>query len=174
MNTAIQDIWKDLHQELQKFIFGKVKDTSASEDILQEVFVKIQLKVHTLKDCTKLTSWVYQITRNTITDFFRKQKSNPHASIEELDLLAEEEEPLFEGLSNCINSKIGQLPDKYKEALLLTVFKDYSQKELAEYLGISYSGTKSRVQRAKEKLKDLVKDCDNVETDSLGNIVDHG
>lgn len=173
MSPAIQDIWKDLHQELQKFIFSKVKDIEVSEDILQEVFIKIQLKVHTLKDCSKLTSWIYQITRNTITDFFRKQKSNSHTSIDNLELPIEESEPLFEGLSNCINGKIGQLPDKYKEALLLTIFKDYSQKELAEYLGISYSGTKSRVQRAKEKLKGLVGDCENVETDSLGNIVDY-
>lgn len=171
MHTSIQHIWQDLHQELQKFIQSKVKNTTVSEDILQEVFVKIQLKVHTLKDCSKLTSWVYQITRNTITDYFRKQKHSSFTSIEELELLAEEEEPLFEGLANCINGKINDLPDKYKEALLLTVFKDYSQKELAEYLGISYSGTKSRVQRAKEKVKGLVADCENVETDNSGNIL---
>ncbi len=171
MHTSIQHIWQDLHQELQKFIQSKVKNTTVSEDILQEVFVKIQLKVHTLKDCSKLTSWVYQITRNTITDYFRKQKRSSFTSIEELELLAEEEEPFFEGLTNCINGKINELPDKYKEALLLTVFKDYSQKELAEYLGISYSGTKSRVQRAKEKVKGLVADCENVETDDSGNIL---
>ena len=84
MENEIQNIWKDLHQELQKFIFFKVKNKQISEDILQDVFLKIQLQVHTLKDSSKLTSWVYQITRNTILDHFRKE--NNLSSIENIDI----------------------------------------------------------------------------------------
>jgi RNA polymerase sigma-70 factor (ECF subfamily) len=76
-------------------------------------------------------------------------------------------------LANCINSKIEHLPKHYQEVMLLTALKDYTQVELAAYLGISYSGTKSRVQRAKERLKALVAGCKNVEIDALGNIIDY-
>jgi RNA polymerase sigma-70 factor (ECF subfamily) len=171
MDKEIQNIWTDLHQELEKFILSKVKDKYLTKGILQDVFLKIQLNVHTLKDCSKLTSWVYQVTRNVISDYFRK--TNCFVSIETLDFPEQEEEPLFEALANCINSKINNLPKNYKEAILLTTLKDFSQVELAEHLGISYSGTKSRVQRGKEKLKELVADCKNVETDEFGNIVDY-
>ena len=159
MENEIQNIWKDLHQELQKFIFFKVKNKEISEDILQDVFLKIQLQVHTLKDSSKLTSWVYQITRNRILDHFRKE--NNLSSIENIDIPEADQDIDYLKLSDCINSKISNLPPAYKEALLLTILKDFSQIELADYLGISYSGAKSRVQRGKEKVKTLVLNCEN-------------
>ncbi|WP_394772679.1 sigma-70 family RNA polymerase sigma factor [Flavobacterium sp.] len=167
MEKEIQNIWKDLHYELQKFIFSKVQNKQISEDILQDVFVKIQLHVHTLKDSSKLTSWVYQITRNTILDYFRKDKNID--SLENIDIIDDDADVDFSNLANCINSKINNLPDKYKEALLLTILKDFNQRELAEYLEISYSGAKSRVQRGKEKVKILVLNCENKEELNLDN-----
>lgn len=167
MENEIQNIWKDLHQELQKFIFFKVKNKQISEDILQDVFLKIQLKVHNLKDSSKLTSWVYQITRNTILNHFRKD--NNLFSLESIDIVDADNDVDFSKLSDCINSKINNLPNKYKEALLLTILKDFSQIELAEYLGISYSGAKSRVQRGKEKVKTLVLNCENKDELNLDN-----
>lgn len=170
MRNEIQIIWKDLCKELTAFINSKVKDEDVSKDILQETFLKVHTNIHQLKDSSKLTSWIYQITRNNINDYYRSKKQV--IPIENLEL-AIEKEPSFENLANCINSKIEQLPKKYQEAMVLTTFKNLKQTELADYLGISYSGTKSRVQRAKEKLKELVSDCENVETDSNNQIVEH-
>lgn len=76
-------------------------------------------------------------------------------------------------LAECIIPFINKLPDKYKEALTLTEFKNYSQIELAEHLGISYSGAKSRVQRAKLKLKEIFEECCNISYDKYGNIIDY-
>ena len=169
MNIQIQEIWTDLHLELKKFIFSKVKDIDTTKDILQDVFLKIQLNIHTLIDCSKLTAWVYQITRNAIADHFRKT-SNSAIQIDGFELAEQEnEEPLYHSLNNCINQKINRLSDKYMQAMLLTYFNAYSQIELAEKLNISYSGAKTRVQRGREKLKDLILDCPNVETDGEGN-----
>lgn len=170
MNRQIQDIWTDLHQELRKFIFSKVKDSDISEDILQEVFLKIQLNIHKLSDCSKLTSWVYRITRNTVADYYRK--TNPVVQIDSFDFAEQEhEEPLYLSLSNCINQKINKLSGKYKQAILLTYFNNYSQTALASELEISYSGAKTRVQRGREKLKALIAGCKNVVTDNKGNPV---
>jgi RNA polymerase sigma-70 factor (ECF subfamily) len=170
MNKQIHDIWMDLHQELKKFIFSKIKDIDTSNDILQDVFLKIHLNIHTLSDCSKLTSWVYQITRNTIADHFRKNKVE--FSIDDF-VFAEQgsEEPLYQSLSNCINLKINKLPQKYKQVIMFTAFENYSQIALAGELNISYSGAKARVQRAREKLKNLIVDCSNVEVDTKGNII---
>lgn len=157
MQHEIQIIWKDLYQELYAFIQSKIKDEDTSKDVLQETFIKIHLNIHKLKDCSKLTSWIYQITRNVIHDYFRNKKQVVQLENIEIPI---EEEPSFQRLTNCINSKIEQLPKAYQEAMILTTFKNLKQTELADYLGISYSGTKSRVQRAKEKLIDLVADCE--------------
>ncbi|MEZ4884857.1 MAG: sigma-70 family RNA polymerase sigma factor [Chitinophagales bacterium] len=170
MNNEIQSIWKDLYNELFAFINSKVKNDEVSKDILQDTFLKAHSNIQNLKDSSKLTSWIYQITRNNINDYFRKKKYT--IQIEHLELVVEQE-PSYQNLSNCINSKIKQLPEKYEEAMVLTTFKNLKQTELAEYLGISYSGTKSRVQRAKEKLKELVIACENVETDQKNTKIEH-
>ena len=170
MDNEIKIIWEDLGQELSAFINSKVKDVDASQDILQDTFLKAHMNIHKLIDSSKLTSWIYQITRNNINDYFRNKKQL--IEIENVEL-AIEEEPSYQNLANCINSKIKQLPEKYQEAMVLTTFKNLKQTELADYLGISYSGTKSRVQRAKEKLKDLVIDCENVEADRKNKVIEH-
>lgn len=78
MEKEIEYIWADLHQELRSFIHKKVNDADLSEDLLQDVFLKIHQNIHALADSSKLTAWVYQITRNTIADHFRKKSQAKH------------------------------------------------------------------------------------------------
>ena len=170
MEKEIERIWIDLHQELFEFIQGRVKNEQNAKDILQEVFLKIQMNLGKLKHTSKLTSWVYQITRNSIMDYYRKQSNT--TSISNFDFPEQEsEDSEYAKLEGCINQKIKELSPKHREALLLTAFKKYSQKELATHLNISYSGTKSRVQKAKELLKDAILDCPDVASDTTGKLL---
>ncbi|WP_405381942.1 sigma-70 family RNA polymerase sigma factor [Maribacter sp. LLG6340-A2] len=172
MKTEINTIWTDLNEELYKFILSKIKDEQTSKDIHQEVFIKIQTKIDQLKHTSKLTSWIYQITRNTIIDHYRKTKHN-NISINEIDIPEKDTHNFdYSNLTNCINQKIGNLSTQHKEAIILTSFKNYSQKDLADYLNISYSGTKSRVQKAKKILKENILDCPNVASDKSGKLLD--
>lgn len=170
MADEVQTIWRDLHHELRRFILAKVGDQSLTDDLLQDAFLKIHLGLAGLKDDTKLTAWVYQLTRNVITDHFRKAR--PSQPLSTFDPVAEQE-PTYQNLSRCINAKIRALPEKYREAMVLTTFRELPQTELASYLGISYSGAKSRVQRGRETLTQLVADCALVETDQAGKITGH-
>jgi RNA polymerase sigma-70 factor (ECF subfamily) len=172
MKNEINTIWIDLNEELYKFILGKINDEQKAKDIHQEVFLKVQTKIHQLKHTSKLTSWVYQITRNTIIDYFRNV-NDKNITINDLDIPQLESESFdYASLTNCINEKIEHLSTQHKEAIVLTSFKNYSQKELAEHLKISYSGTKSRVQKARQILKENILDCPNVEADSSGKLLD--
>tara|TARA_R110002051_G_scaffold324635_1_gene422820 strand:- start:13187 stop:13723 length:537 start_codon:yes stop_codon:yes gene_type:complete len=172
MKNEISTIWIDLNEELYHFILGKIKDEQLAKDIHQEVFLKIQSKIHQLQHTSKLTAWVYQITRNTIIDHFRKQ-SKIKVVISDFDMPEEQGDDFdYSKLTNCINQKIGELSMQHKEAIVLTTFQNYSQKELSKHLNISYSGTKSRVQKAREILKDQLLDCPNVETDGTGKLLD--
>lgn len=172
MKTEIKTIWMDLNEELYSFISAKIKDEQASKDIHQEVFLKIQTRLHQLKHTSKLTSWVYQIARNTIIDYLRKVNHN-NVSINDLDYPETEADNFdYSNLTNCINEKIKSLSSQHKEAIVLTSFKNYSQKELAEHLKMSYSGTKSRVQKARDILRDKILDCPNIESDNTGKLLD--
>ncbi|KZS42773.1 RNA polymerase subunit sigma [Aquimarina aggregata] len=172
MKKDVENIWIDLNEELYKFIYSKVKDKEVTKDILQEVFIKIQLKIGQLQQVQKLIPWIYQITRNTIIDYFRSLKIK-NISVDDIDIPQEQSEDIaYTKLSTCINQKIDLLSSKHKEAIVLVTFKEYSQKELAKHLKISYSGTKSRVQKARDILKENIINCPNVETDIQGKLID--
>ena len=164
-------IWNDFNDQLLNFIRTKVHDKDAANDILQDVFVKIHSKLSTLSSSEKLTSWIYQITRNSIVDYFRKQKQM--APIKE-QAIGENINPDEEmNIEKCLKPFLNQLSPQYKDALLKTDLGNLSQKEYAHELNISYSGAKSRVQRGREQLKKLITECCNVVADKYGNIVEY-
>lgn len=71
----------------------------------------------------------------------------------------------------CLRPMIESLPPIYRDALIWTQLEGMSQKELARKLGISETGARSRVQRAREKLKEVILSCCNYQFDRYGNIV---
>lgn len=172
MPDRIRDLWIDLNHELYRFVLARVKNPVLAQDLVQDVFVKAQTNMHQLKRPEKLTSWVYQITRNTLIDHFRTAK-NQAVDIEGLEL-PEKEGECFEyaQLSECIAGKIDQLKAPYQQAMVLTYLKGFSQKQLAEHFQSSYSGAKSRVQKARNILKEQVLNCPNVSADGMGKIYD--
>ena len=173
MKYKTETIWKKFSPQLKNFIQKKVSDESASEDILQEVFRKIHVHIGQLKNDEKIESWIYQITRNTITDYYRTQKK-----IEELPQdLSISDKTLHKidckSGATSIKAIMEGLPDPYSEALILTEFEGLTQKELAKKLGISLSGAKSRVQRGRKMLKAELEKCCSMSFDRHGTIVDY-
>jgi len=66
-----KQVWTSYSEDLKRFIISKVKDTTIAEDILQDTFIKIHTKLHTLKDITKLKSWCFTVARNSILDYWK-------------------------------------------------------------------------------------------------------
>lgn len=172
MSVITETLYQQFHQELEYFILSRVKDQALAKDILQDVFIKIHLNLHTIKDYSKLKSWIYQLTRNTITDYYRKHKSTEDIAGIQTDI-TESNLQSEQALENCVTPFISQLPPKYREALILTDIKGHSQTELAAQLNISYSAAKSRVQRARQKLRTLFTDCCRIHTDRYGNVLSY-
>lgn len=166
MDTSI--IYNDFSDRLYQFIFSKVKDEAIAKDLLQEVFIKIHLKKDTLKEKDKLKPWLFRIANNTILDYFRKNKSRNTSS--EIDILAEEESDSHT-IQDCLQPLIDKLPDTYKEAVYLSDIKGMKQAAIAEKLGISVSGTKSRIQRGRLRLRDGFIACCDYKINEQGFLV---
>jgi len=164
META--EIWEQFSEILKRYIYSKVKNKEISKDLLQEVFVKIHLNSDKLKSTDSLKSWVYSITHNVIIDYFKNQ-SKPIPVLE----LAEPIENQPHAAENCILPLINNLPDKYKEALLLSEIKGKKQQEVAEILHITLPGAKSRIQRGRKLLQQGFIDCCNYKLNSEGFLV---
>ena len=174
--VTTEHLWHELHDRLLRFIRGRVPDAGNAEDILQDVFLTIHARIDTLRDGDRLDSWVWRIVRNAIADHYRTRR--PVTDLPE-DLVAPEvaaeddADDAAKRLAPWVRAMIDGLPEPYREALLLTEFAGLSQQALADRVGISLSGAKSRVQRGREKLKLLLLDCCHVELDRRGGIIDY-
>lgn len=166
----ISEIWKSYHKELHTFIMSKVKDVNLADDLLQESFIKIHTKLYTLKDETKLKSWIFGIARNTVMDYFRVNK---HNFTNQEDLPTEENDsiPLDHTVEDCLREIMIQLPKKYREPLYLHDIKGLKQTEVAEQLKLPLPTIKSQIQRGRKQIIDGFVNCCGFEINSKGQLI---
>jgi RNA polymerase sigma-70 factor (ECF subfamily) len=166
-----EHVWLEYQPNLHRFIRSRISDDAATDDILQNVFLKMHFGLASLKEETKLKSWLYQIARNAIIDYFRSQK--PTVEIPEWLSQPDEADPSEEArheLSECLQPMIQLLPKNYREAVTLSALKGLKQMEVAQTQGISVSGAKSRVQRGRALLKEMLVECCRLEFDHRGRM----
>lgn len=167
MHTIVAT-WNTLSKELVAFVNTKVKDQALAEDIVQDVFIKVYTRAHQIKEAEKITAWIYQITRHAVADYFRKHVRNVEAPV----LSSENDYSEFNDcVAHCLNVLMATLPDKYRVPLQLAELEGLSQYEIAERLAISYSGARTRVQRARKLLKEKMDALYHIQTDCYGNIL---
>lgn len=173
MTVASEQLWETFSAPLHHFILRRVPDPHSAEDILQDVFLKIHTRIDTLHQQDRVAAWIYQIARNAIADYYRAQRPTSDLSEGLIAPDAIPEEDVVRELLPCVAAMVDALPDTYREALRMTEYEGLSQKELSERLGISFSGAKSRVQRARGKIKQQLLDCCHFELDHAGRIIDY-
>ena len=165
----------ELRGDLRKFIARRVQNHADADDVLQEVLIKIHRSADRLNDENNLFAWVYAIARNAIIDHYRKQR--PTEGLEgEITSLAElqDQPPEADALgeiADCLRPFLGHLPEKYRDAIVLTDLDGMTQGDLARKLGLSDSGAKSRVQRARDHLKGMLLECCHLEFNAKGRVV---
>jgi RNA polymerase sigma-70 factor (ECF subfamily) len=173
IHATLETIWSDYCCKLLAFFRSRVSDEAEAEDLLQEVFIRIHSHLCCLPEPEKMNGWIYQIARNLVIDHYRRRRLTVELPS---DLPVEnefiEEDPQAE-LALSLRELVVNLPDKYREAILLTEYQGLSQVELAGRLGLSVSAAKSRVQRARDKLRDMILACCHIELDPRGRIIDY-
>ena len=155
-------------------ITNKVFDNAEVEDLRQEVFIRFAHSLKNIKNTDNLCGYLLRITDNIVNDFYRKKyktSSDNFTQIETVENVEEQAEKEYSFSELSLMNFINKLPEKYKEALILTELQGESQKNVAEKLNISYSTLKSRVQRARGMLKKEILNCCDYKFDTYGNIV---
>lgn len=169
----LEQLWDAYCCRLLSFLLSRVSDRTEAEDLLQEVFIRVHQHLCCLPMHEKMDAWIFQITRNLVIDHYRKRHHFEDLPANLPDDFEFEEEDSNLDLSLSIRGMVDELPDNYREALLLTEYQGLSQVELAEKLGLSVSAAKSRVQRAREMLRKMILTCCHVELDRRGKIIDY-
>lgn len=173
MVVRIDELWADFGAPLRRFIARRVGNEQDAEDLVQEVFLSAHAAVHHLRDPDRVRPWLYRVAANAVADHHRQKRAATRPVLPH-DALAEDDthpENLNGEVAACLGPVIEELPDGYRRALVLTDLEGRPQKEVAEELGLSLSGAKSRVQRARKKLKAALLSCCRFEVDRLGNVL---
>ncbi len=151
---------------LRGYIANRVRESDAVDDILQDVFLKAHASLHTVKSHGSVLAWLYRVAANAIVDHYRAQ--SPWEELPDELATPEPEPDNIAELALCLQPLIADLPETYRVALVLSEIDGLPQKEVAKRLGLSLSGAKSRVQRGRERLRQLLfRRCD-IETGKNG------
>ena len=169
---SVESIWLKLSQRIRVFVISKVSDRHVAEDIVQEVFVKAHMHIQNLRDETRLTSWIYQIARNLISDHYRRTgKTDVLRDVFPSQEEQNNESDVMQVAIRDMISMMDQLPPGYCDALCRTELEGMSQSEYAEHAGIPYSTAKSRIQRSRVLLRDMLMKCCHYQFDKYGTVL---
>jgi RNA polymerase sigma-70 factor (ECF subfamily) len=171
MNSSEVMIWSQTQERLKSFVLRYIRDRAVAEDIVQDVFLKVHDKLPQLRERDKISGWIFRIARNMITDHFRRE-SNTNRPID-LDW-DDGDDRLNDCVSFFLREMLKTLPDKYRQALEFAEIEQMSQLQLAEKLNMSYSGAKTRVQRARQMLKEKMQKAYHIRFDVYGNALSCG
>ena len=167
----LESIWQEYSTSLRGFLYSRVSNDADVEDLLQEVLIKTHQNLDTVKSSEKIRPWLFQLTNNTIIDFYRKKGRSKDISAADL-WYADDDVVVEQALAQCVEPFIRALPKKSADLLLAIDIEGQSQKDYAEKAGISYSTIKSQVQRGRAKLRTLFDDCCSLTLDKHGNVVE--
>ena len=168
-NCDVPALWAEHKLMLKGYIIKRIKDPGLTEEILQEVLVKIYSFCLRTSGIINLRSWLFQIAHNTIVDHYRKQ--NRFVDKELPEEVQEDEDVAFEDAIEFIQPLLSFLPAEYALPLQLSDIDGLRQADVAEKLNLSLAATKSRIQRARKLLKQEFVTCCHLETDSFGNFI---
>jgi len=167
MNCII-DAWEKHESELRGFINKHIVDVHHSEDLLQETFIKAIRQGTKFCNLENPRAWLYRVTRNQLIDHQRRHKN--YDEIDENISYEEIEIPAIETLSACLPKALEALNKHDREALIACDIDGMSQIAFAQKTGLGLSATKSRIRRARKKLKEKLNSLCNIKYDETGNV----
>lgn len=169
--------WRELEAQLRRFVARRVQVDADIDDVLQDVLLRIQRGLPSLRDEVCLGAWVYQVARSAIADYRRamlRQRAGSKETLDE-DIQFAASTPDSEGVERELLAYmvpfVTMLPHPYREALTLTELEGMTQKKAASMLAVSVSGMKSRVQRGRRLLRSAIERCCSIALDARGNVL---
>lgn len=167
--TCVRNAWKQHEVELRRFLANRTSDSHLADDLLQEVFIKAMRKGDGFCDLTSARSWLFEVARNTVADHFRLKREKvdlPEDMAVEID-----EPPTVDSLAACIPRVLSELNEQDREVILLCDLQGMTQEAFAQLKGISLSGAKSRVQRARKRMQEQLTRVCQVAFDENGQVL---
>lgn len=162
------DLWLNYKNAIYYYILKKVKDADVANELSHEVLMKTYNSCCSSTEITNTRSWMFQIAHNTTVDYFKKQQK---VSNEVPDISENSSNNTYKEAEDLMQPLISFLPEMYAIPLQLSDIEGLSQLEVSKRLDLSLTATKSRIQRARKLLKEVIVECCNLEVDAKGSLI---
>ena len=178
IDARARGAWRTLEAELRPFVARRVSGAADVDDVVQDVFLRMQRGLGGLRDEQRFGPWVYQVARSAIAEHRRGRARHPLAVEPPAELpdpappAPLDDDGLACDLAAQLAPFVAMLPSPYREAVTLTELEGLSQREAAAMLGVSVSGMKSRVQRGRARLRALLEACCDIALDARGRVIE--
>jgi RNA polymerase sigma-70 factor (ECF subfamily) len=151
-------LYKLYYRPMFSICMRLINNASEAEDVMQEAFLNAFTKIDTYKGEVSFGAWLKRIVINRSLDYLKKRKVKFEEINEKTNQLPDYQMEVKEVNMNVIKDAIQKLPDGYRVVLSLFLIEGYDHEEISEILGISNSNSRTQYLRAKNKLRELLKD----------------
>ncbi len=162
--NAFASLIEKYQQQVHAHALRKVRDFQAAEDITQETFLQVHQKLATLNDPAKFSGWLYAIVNHLCIAWYRKNRLQTeslqeiHISEIETDaysryIATEHAKTTAEAQRELVKQLLTKLKESDREVITLHYFEEMTSSEISEVLGVSENTIKSRLHRARQRLK---------------------
>lgn len=176
-HAAATALWDEFVVPVRAFVRRRAPAGVDPEDVVQEVFLRVLRHLAAVPAVERLDAWIFRITRTALIDAQRAHRRRVDRATEvDPDRLAgdpHDDMAAVRELAPCLAPFIAKLAEPYRGALELTTIQGLTQQEAAQRAGVSLSGMKSRVQRARGQLRAMMLRCCHLELDTRGVVTDY-
>jgi len=151
---AFTKVYLRYRERVYAYALRVLANEQDAEDLFQEVFVRVYTRAQTFEQEKSLGGWIFTIAHNLCLNKVRDRK--PQEAIEDLTLSVAPSEDFGEDWKTVIEQAMAQLPIEYREAIVLREYEGLSYAEITEVLHTTIPAIKSRIYRAKERLRELL------------------
>lgn len=153
-------LYKLYYKPMYSVCMRIVNNNAEAEDVMQEAFLKAFTKMDSYKGEVSFGAWLKRIVINRSLDYLKKRKVKFEEINEKSTQISDYQMETKELNISAIKGAIQKLPDGYRIVLSLYLIEGYDHEEISNILGISNSNSRTQYLRAKNKLKDILKDTE--------------
>jgi RNA polymerase sigma-70 factor (ECF subfamily) len=165
--------WAEAVDRVRAFVMARVGDRELAADITHDVLVN-SIASGALDTVDNPTAWLYRSARNAVIDHYRTRRAHEPLDIDdawpEPDPVDDRPNDATRALARCLQPMLDGLPATARDALTRVDLDGQTHQQAADELGLSVSGMKSRVQRARRQLRDVLQQCCSVGLDRTGAV----
>ncbi|GEL20985.1 sigma-70 family RNA polymerase sigma factor [Pseudonocardia asaccharolytica] len=180
-NQLTEQMWREVMAQLRAFVRRRIADPDRADDLVGEILLRVHQRLDSVDDRARLANWVFRVARNAVIDEYRRAGRDRERLVPTpVDSPAEGPVPgnedstgAVEELAKCLRPLLGGLPPDQRRAVELIDLDGWPQSRAARSEGVSLSGMKSRVQRGRRRLADLLGQCCELTLDARGLPMDY-